>query len=669
MRRRQYIRGNFDRRDAHRPILTESAPHEVPIIFSNDGFYTNLSQANTAVEGLRDLIEHIVTKNPRLYTVPYRYKIAKTTTTARQLSLLHPAAQFGVCEFYRQYETLICYYCNKSDFSIRYPAKIGSSYFFKGTLSERNKYRRDGIDTVSLDKVVRNPTSYFAYREYDRLYKFFKSNDFVRLERKFSVMTFLDIGNCFGSIYTHAMPWAVKDIHHAKQNVRASSFESNFDRLMQRMNFNETNGICIGPEVSRIFAEIILQRVDQNILALATKLKLQNKVHYECRRYVDDYLVFAQNAEIAHAIQNIVAECLSEFHLHLNEQKRETYTRPFQTEKSQAIAQIDKKIGEFYARAFDRKENKLRSLVPKRLYKPDAAVRSFIEDVKSSCFELGVGYEMVSNYVISSLGTTIEDLIESFAEIKDQPHNENEAGGNGNKQDAMDELFVTSFIVLLEIIYFLYTVHPTVASSFQVAKATILTSRFFRSSLPNRNAYLSERLSNWLMAIVRGNPSDQVARSKGTVPIEVINIVLALSELPEDYMMDADYIQTRVFEISNANYFTLISCLFYIKNIAKYSGVKDAIKKRVLEMLANCDVVGSAHDAHLFLDLICCQFLDMDFRKVLLKEIRSKCELPALTNQQLQETVTVMMWRPWFVRWITFDLLNMVKKKELSAVY
>jgi hypothetical protein len=124
-----------------------------------------------------------------------------------------------------------------------------------------------------------------------------------------------------------------------------------------------------------------------------------------------------------------------------------------------------------------------------------------------------------------------------------------------------------------------------------------------------------------------------------------------------------------VFEISNANYFTLISCLFYIKNIAKYSGVKDAIKKRVLEMLANCDVVGSAHDAHLFLDLICCQFLDMDFRKVLLKEIRSKCELPALTNQQLQETVTVMMWRPWFVRWITFDLLNMVKKKELSAVY
>jgi hypothetical protein len=373
--------------------------------------------------------------------------------------------------------------------------------------------------------------------------------------------------------------------------------------------------------------------------------------------------------EVAHSIQNIIAECLSEFHLHLNDQKRETYNRPLQTEKSQAIAQIDRKLGEFYERVFDRKENKVRSLVPKRLYKPDAAVRSFIEDVKTCCFELGVGYEMVSNYVISSLCATVEDLIESFAEIKEGSRKESPSGEDSGKQNAIDELFVTSFIVLLEIIYFLYTVHPTVGSSFHVAKATILTTRFFGDSLPSRRAYLSERLSNWLMVIVRGNSSDQVARSKGTVPIEVINIVLAQSELHEDFLMDADYVQTRVFEISNANYFTLISCLFYIKDIAKYANVKEAVKKRVQELLVNCDVIGAAHDAHLFLDMICCPFLDMDFRKSLLKEIRSKCELPALTNQQLQETVAVMRWRPWFVRWSTFDLLNMVKKKELSAVY
>lgn len=43
------------------------------------------------------------------------------------------------------------------------------------------------------------------------------------------------------------------------------SFGSKFDSLMQRMNYNETNGILIGPEVSRIFSEIILQAVDAEV--------------------------------------------------------------------------------------------------------------------------------------------------------------------------------------------------------------------------------------------------------------------------------------------------------------------------------------------------------------------------------------------------------------------
>ena len=38
-----------------------------------------------------------------------------------------------------------------------------------------------------------------------------------------------------------------------------------FDNLMQSVNARETNGIVIGPEFSRIFAEIILQYIDQKV--------------------------------------------------------------------------------------------------------------------------------------------------------------------------------------------------------------------------------------------------------------------------------------------------------------------------------------------------------------------------------------------------------------------
>jgi hypothetical protein len=56
--------------------------------------------------------------------------------------------------------------------------------------------------------------------------------------------------------------------NYAKQqlNKTKSTFPFKFDQLMQRSNYNETNGIIIGPELSRIFAEIIMQSVDNNII-------------------------------------------------------------------------------------------------------------------------------------------------------------------------------------------------------------------------------------------------------------------------------------------------------------------------------------------------------------------------------------------------------------------
>src|SRR3546814_7312990 len=66
---------------------------------------------------------------------------------------------------------------------------------------------------------------------------------------------------------SHTITWAVKDKLLAKEFKSAYSFEAQFDKLMQRANYNETNGIVVGPEFSRVFAEIILQRVDQKVIA------------------------------------------------------------------------------------------------------------------------------------------------------------------------------------------------------------------------------------------------------------------------------------------------------------------------------------------------------------------------------------------------------------------
>ena len=68
---------------------------------------------------------------------------------------------------------------------------------------------------------------------------------------------------------------------------------------MQGMNYQETNGIIIGPEFSRLFAEVILQYVDQRVeQELLLKHEYRHKVDYECYRYVDDYFFFYNNEEV-----------------------------------------------------------------------------------------------------------------------------------------------------------------------------------------------------------------------------------------------------------------------------------------------------------------------------------------------------------------------------------
>ena len=140
--------------------------------------------------------------------------------------------------------------------------------------------------------------SYYTYRPIDLIYKFYDRTEFQRLEQRYNFLMEFDISKCFYHIYTHSITWAVKDKESAKINRNKSTFENIFDKLMQHSNYNETNGIVVGPEISRIFAEIILQQIDLNVLAKLNKSNLKFGIDYDVRRYVDDYFVFSNNSEI-----------------------------------------------------------------------------------------------------------------------------------------------------------------------------------------------------------------------------------------------------------------------------------------------------------------------------------------------------------------------------------
>lgn len=237
-------RGNIDRRDFERALLTDTVPTDVPIVFSNDGFHANVRRA-TKSEALEKVIAALIRNNLERYTIPYRYRIRLSSTTSRQLSLAHPAAQYRACGFYKDYAHLIPYFCRQQDVSLRRPVKVGSTFFFFNRSADRKQYKGAAIDMLLHDETVRNPGSFFAYDGYDRLYKFYNSQEFVDLEKRFSKMRLTDVSKCFSSIYSHTLAWAVKDVQHGKEATAAVSFANDFDALMQYSNYSETNGIPV----------------------------------------------------------------------------------------------------------------------------------------------------------------------------------------------------------------------------------------------------------------------------------------------------------------------------------------------------------------------------------------------------------------------------------------
>ncbi len=76
-----------------------------------------------------------------------------------------------------------------------------------------------------------------------------------------------DITRFYPSIYTHSIAWAAYGKENVKSDIKKfdGSLADRLDVLVRACNRNQTAGIPIGPETSRIIAEIISSRIRSRI--------------------------------------------------------------------------------------------------------------------------------------------------------------------------------------------------------------------------------------------------------------------------------------------------------------------------------------------------------------------------------------------------------------------
>ncbi len=143
----------------------------------------------------------------------------------------------------------------------------------------------------------------------------------IILALEYNYIFHTDIVDCYGSIYTHSIAWALHTKKEAKKiNNRFDSSRIGvcIDKHLQAMANGQTNGIPQGSIVMDFIAEMVLGYADQELSEKISKIESDK---YKIIRYRDDYRIFVNDLEIGKSIIKELAKSLSEIGMRLNSQK------------------------------------------------------------------------------------------------------------------------------------------------------------------------------------------------------------------------------------------------------------------------------------------------------------------------------------------------------------
>lgn len=659
----------------NRVLLSDVLPYELPIIYCNRHLQNFVNKYKIQICGDKivwakgtpealSIFMNLLFGNPNcvsnttnmikkqnFITIPFHFEICHKIDSRRKLTLVHPLNQLQVIEFYDKNKELILYLCNRSTFSIRHPNKIAEYRYYKDRL--HNSHLSDeelGIE--QYEEEYENLKSFFVYEKYSNIHKFYDDFLFHRCEKKYNHLIKLDLTRCFDSIYTHSMAWAIYGKEYTKANNFArTSFGYEFDKLMQALNYQETNGIVIGPEFSRIFAEIILQSIDKELLRVLKDKHIYEKKDYEIFRYVDDFFVFFNEDTKKQTILSELQHILSEYNLYLNEQKQETYEKPIVSNISIA-------------------KNKVRSLLESILSynvydktQEDKTIKcgtiqinskNFIVSFKTIVKESNVEYKDILNYTLSIIENKIHKLFVDFSEPC--------------KDATTERQLFNALQHLVESINFIYSCSPRVNTTIRFSRIIKAIIAFLRRKSGNKiyKTAIFEQIYNDIIVIMKKNcPNEytQIETSYLLIILQELGKAFDLSEKDLASYFNIDYKEGGCNKCGyTLNYLSIMILLFYTRGKNKYTRLIDFITSIVKERLtANTFDFNKCEDFLLFLDTLACPYIALEIKHDI------------LTHHKILDTITqdkiIALQNNWFITWKGFNLKQELDAKKGQEVY
>lgn len=643
------MKSELNLNNKYRVLLTEVLPYELPLFLNNEAFYANMQ--NSKLNNLfLDIFKSIITKYN--WTIPFDYNIRRVGgEKSRKLSLIHPLTQLACVDHYEKYDEYMIFLCSHSPFSIRYISKKAKCVFSSEESTEANnevleEETERNILELNNSEIDNQYRSYFSYKKYDLAYKFFESGDNLRLEQKFSHMMTLDVTGCFYHIYTHTIAWAVKGKEVAKNNKGAITFEDSFDKLMQHCNYNETNGIVVGPEISRIFAEIILQSVDLEILRNLKEKGYALGRDYEIRRYVDDSYVYANSTEVLDDICGAYKEILAFYKLDINEKKRVYYERPFTSGVSDAKLQVLQLVAKFKEKHLKRKDDDNQQYASS-MRDEYGVFTSFAKHFRSITHQYNLHYGDLNKYTLTLLLKQIRQEMRK-----------------GMKP------YLRLLNTYADIAFYLFSLDMHTTASYRLCSILDCLDRWADSAdnLDTKQELMAKihREAKRVIDIYQANVSD------GTTNLEVLNLLIILHRLiginiPQNQintLFKLNVEKQKGYE--NLNYFQICTLLYLIENDNEYKSVREALEKEIIARLSEPKQLRKADNACLFFDIMTCPYISKNTCFKVIEKTLGISKQQTLVNKWID----LAQPKRWFFDWDkSHSLTEFLEKKEYHSPY
>lgn len=525
----------------YRVVISDVLPYERPVFFTNRFFarflkHYGIKTSNGELvatryaeeSGLKEFLSclggHKGDKRPC-----FQYNISKDNENeGRRLAVIHPYHQVNMVEFYERYNQLLVEFCHRSDYSIRFPHKVA---VWQKKQKGYHKLFSDDAKEVDTHESLKH---YFTYRYYRNINYFYSDYRFLRAEKQFAHLLKLDLEHCFESIHPEFLTEAV----FGKQMKECQgSFAYNLCE-MQKDFINIDEGIVIGPEFSRIYAEMVLQRIDQNVEKRMEENGFVRNRDYIFYRYVDDGFLFYSSPWTKDFFLTAYKTSLSSFKLKINDEKtilfdRRPFMEPISLIKTLFVKMVEEK---FQNRLETFKGFKKRQV---NLYDTPTRIdaKAFIMEMRNImrlCDET-VKYKEVTSSLLGIMRKKMMGLLTAFNNLYSQYSKAAADDDISERGRAIKEQYEREFIIfckeLIEILFYILQCDLRMSTSIKVISIIGKLQDFVRGRYTIDEYEKSAKFPHRQICDLDGKISDEIsALLRKTIPtqynlMEVLNIL------------------------------------------------------------------------------------------------------------------------------------------------